>query len=121
MPTLAGGDLLNECLAALDRQTFREFEAVVVDNSGSDRVPKTNLPDFVRVLASPRNLGYGGAINFACRESRSEFVAALNDDAIAHPGWLERADGGRRFPATRGYVGLVRPPERWASWIRPAC
>ena len=88
MPTLAAGDLLSECLVALGRQTFQQFEAVVVDNSGLDRVPKTNLPDFVRVLASPRNLGYGGAINFACRESRSEFVAVLNDDAIVHPGWL---------------------------------
>ncbi len=88
MPTLAGGGLLSECLSALGRQTFRQFEAVVVDNSGVDRVPKTNLPDFVRVLASPRNLGYGGAINFACRDSRSEFVAALNDDAIVDPGWL---------------------------------
>ena len=88
VPTLAGGGLLQECLAALGRQTFRSFEAIVVDNSGLDRVPKTNLPDFVRVLASRVNLGYGGAINLACRESQSEFVAALNDDAIVHPDWL---------------------------------
>ncbi len=89
MPTLTGGDLLNECLAALGRQSFREFEAVVVDNSGQGRAIKTDLPDFVRVLASPSNLGYGGAVNLAYRSSRTEYVAALNDDAIVHPGWLE--------------------------------
>ncbi len=109
MPTVSAGDLLSECLAALGRQTFRDFEAIVVDNSGSDRVPKTNLPDFVRVLASPRNLGYGGAINFACRESQSEFVAALNDDAIAHPGWLAEL---MKAAASQPKAGM------WASCVR---
>ena len=110
MPTLAGGAVLDECLAALARQTFRGFEAIVVDNSGLGRVPETNLPVFVRVLSSPRNLGYGGAINLACRESAaSEFVAALNDDAVPHPAWLaallESADSHPR-------AGM------WASCVR---
>ncbi len=100
---------MNESLAALGRQSFRQFEAVVVDNSGSSRVPQTNLFEFVRVLSSPRNLGYGGAIGFACRESTSEYVAALNDDAMAHPGWLaalvEAADSQPR-------AGM------WASCVR---
>ena len=89
MPTLAGVGLLNDCVAALGRQTFRGFEAVIVDNSGAGQLFKTKFPDFVRVLASPRNLGYGGAINFGARGSQSEYVAALNDDAIVHPGWLQ--------------------------------
>lgn len=88
MPTLAGCALLNDCVAALGRQTFHSFEAVVVDNSGAGQLFKTTFPDFVRVLSSPRNLGYGGAIDFGARESTSEYVAALNDDAIPHPGWL---------------------------------
>lgn len=88
MPTLSGGEPLAECLAALGRQTFHSFQAIVVDNSGAGRVSQTNLSDFVRVLASPKNLGYGGAINYACRESQGEFVAALNDDAAPCAEWL---------------------------------
>lgn len=109
VPTLAGGDVLGECLSALSRQTYRDFEAVVVDNSCLERVPKTNLPEFVRVLASPRNLGYGGAINFAGRESRSEFIAALNDDAVAHPGWLG---------ALVAAAGSQPQAGMWASCVR---
>ena len=100
---------MQDCLAALDRQTFRAFEVMVVDNSGLDRVPKTNLPDFVKVLASPVNLGYGGAINLACRESQAEFVAALNDDAIVHPEWagalLQAADA---MPKAGMWASCVR-------------
>ncbi len=88
MPTLAGGALLNDCIAALGRQTFRQFETIVVDNSGAGQLFKTDFPDFVRVLSGPRNLGYGGAINFGSRASASEYVAALNDDAIVDPCWL---------------------------------
>ena len=34
VPTLAADESLDECLASLDRQTFRDFEVIVVDNSG---------------------------------------------------------------------------------------
>ena len=38
VPTLAADETLDECLASLDRQTFRDFEVIVVDNSGRRRV-----------------------------------------------------------------------------------
>lgn len=90
MPTLAGGEPLAECIAALERQTFRAFEMVIVDNSnGQAPIPAASfLPDFARVLPSQSNLGYGGAVNLAARSSAAEFVAALNDDAAPRPGWL---------------------------------
>jgi GT2 family glycosyltransferase len=88
VPTLGAGDVLVRCLAALESQTYRDFETVVVDNSGSNSVAKTNLPQRVRLITAAANLGYGGAINLVFRQSRPEFVAALNDDAIPHPDWL---------------------------------
>lgn len=88
VPTLAGGEPLKECLAALGRQSFRGFEAVVVDNSGG-ALKLDGLAGLARVLAAKTNLGYGGAINFGMRECPAgEFVAALNDDAAPDPEWL---------------------------------
>lgn len=71
IPTLAADDALKECLLALNNQTYRDFETVVVNNGGA------------------RNLGFGGAINHGARGKGSDFVATINDDAVADPRWLE--------------------------------
>jgi GT2 family glycosyltransferase len=86
VPTLAADESLDECLASLDRQTFRDFEVIVVDNSGQR---PTEQRGCARVIANDRNVGFGAAVNQAFRQSRAPFLAVLNDDAIAHPGWLE--------------------------------
>jgi GT2 family glycosyltransferase len=86
VPTLAADEALAECLASLDRQTFSDFEVIVVDNSGRHAVqPQAR----VRVISNDWNVGFGAAFNQAFRASASPFVAVLNDDAIARPRWLE--------------------------------
>ena len=86
IPTLAADETLTECLASLDRQTFSDFEVIVVDNSGRRAVQPH---DRMRIIANPTNVGFGAAVNQAFRESDSPFIAVLNDDAIADPRWLE--------------------------------
>ncbi len=85
VPTLAADQSLDECLASLGGQTFRDFEVIVVDNSGR-RLAKPQ--ERVRVIANDRNVGFGAAVNQAFQQSQAPFLAVLNDDAIAHPGWL---------------------------------
>jgi GT2 family glycosyltransferase len=86
VPTLAADNTLAECLASLDRQTFSDFEVIVVDNSGRQALQSRGQ---VRIIANETNVGFGAAFNQAYRESESPFVAVLNDDAIAQPGWLK--------------------------------
>jgi len=86
VPTLAADETLDECLASLERQTFSDFEVIVIDNSGRRAVQPR---DHVRVIANDRNAGFGAAVNQAFREAQAPFLAVLNDDAVAHPGWLE--------------------------------
>ncbi len=85
IPTLAADDALAECLEALERQTFSNFEIIVVDNSGRGAVRAQGR---VRVIANERNVGFGAAVNQAFRESNAEFLAVLNDDTVADPDWL---------------------------------
>lgn len=89
VPTLAADARLQECLAALEQQTQRDFEVIIVDNSGHGAVRRRGAarPD-VRVIETPRNVGFGGAVNLAFRQSHSPYLATLNDDAVPHPGWL---------------------------------
>lgn len=76
-------------MAALEKQTQRDFEVIVVDNSGTGAVRRNGVPSAgVRVVEEPRNVGFGAAINHAFRESRSRYLASLNDDTAPHPGWL---------------------------------
>jgi len=86
VPTLAADETLDACLDSLDRQTFRDFDVIVVDNSGRNRVaPRQG----VRVISNDRNVGFGAAFNQAFHASTATFLAILNDDAAAEPGWLK--------------------------------
>lgn len=91
IPNYNGHRWLKICLDSLKRQTFTEFEVLVVDNGSSDgsvQFIKDSFPE-VRVLALPENRGFVGAVNEGIRNSQSEYVALLNNDIEAHPRWLE--------------------------------
>ena len=85
VPTIEADGALEECLRALERQTFQDFEVIVVDNSGRGAVGQRGR---ARVIANPKNVGFGAAANQGFRASSGPLVAVLNDDAAAEPGWL---------------------------------
>ena len=88
IPTLLGGETLEACLRSLENQTLKRFEVIVVDNSGSGLGNRTGSRG--RVISNQTNVGFGMAVNQGFRESRTPYLATLNDDAEAHPQWLER-------------------------------
>ncbi|MGI8741524.1 MAG: glycosyltransferase family 2 protein [Bryobacteraceae bacterium] len=85
VPTLAGNSVLRECLQSLEKQNLPDFEVIVVDNSGQ-RLVRAEPP--IRVIYNDQNVGFGAAINQGVRASTAPFIATLNDDAVADPGWL---------------------------------
>jgi len=107
VPTLAGGEVLDECLRGLESQTLDDFEVVVIDNSGIGRVKAAGK--HVRVLANQHNIGFGAAVNQAFRDSKAPYLATLNDDAVADPQWLETllADA-ESHPRTGMFASEVR-------------
>jgi GT2 family glycosyltransferase len=90
-----GKHFLEACLTALRRQTFRDFEAILVDNGskdGSAEYVREQFPE-VRLLALSENLGFTGG-NIAGWESvrggpADGLIILLNNDTEAHPRWLE--------------------------------
>lgn len=86
-----GRHLLADCLDALGDQDYQgPVEVVVVDNASTDGTAswvRSERPD-VRLLESPRNLGFAGGNNLALREISTPVVALLNNDARPEPGWL---------------------------------
>ncbi len=91
IPNYNGVHLLPDSLSSLDRQTFRSFEVIVVDNGSSDgSLDFLKKLSNVRTLAMGRNLGFAAGCNAGIREARGEFIALLNSDASAEQDWLAR-------------------------------
>ena len=85
-------DLLDNCLKSLQKQTYKDFEVIVVDNGSTDGsvdLIKKVYPE-VRLILLPENRGFSIGNNTGIKNSTSEYIALLNNDAEAHPEWLER-------------------------------
>lgn len=90
IPTLAADSKLADCVRSLAAQTRQDLDVVIIDNSGKRLARKAlGACDNLRFIENDTNLGFGAAINQACANSQSPFLATLNDDAVAAPQWLE--------------------------------
>ena len=119
-------DLLRACLRSLGRQTLAPsaFEVIVVDNGstdGSDRMLEAEFGPVasglrLRLIRNARNQGFCVAINQGIAASDSPFVALLNNDAEADPGWLAALltafDGPREVGMAASKILVWEDPAR---------
>lgn len=90
IPNLNGMKWLPGCLEALQRQDFTDFEIIVIDNGSTDDSCAwliANAPA-VRIINMGYNAGFAAAVNTGIKATCSPFVALLNNDTEAAPGWL---------------------------------
>ncbi|MEA3291952.1 MAG: glycosyltransferase family 2 protein [Pseudomonadota bacterium] len=85
------GRELPRCLAALREQRLSPGKIVVVDNASNDGSPAMVAADYpeVELIRLPQNVGFAAGNNRgleACAGYR--WIALLNPDAFAEPGWL---------------------------------
>ncbi len=82
-------ELLRACLESLAGQRGVEFETIVVDNGSHDGSADLAEQSFgCRVIRNRENRGFCAANNQGIAVAQGEFVALLNNDAEAEPGWL---------------------------------
>jgi hypothetical protein len=86
-----------ECLRALEKQTFSEFEIILIDNASLDN-SVIQLNDFlrsyplsssVRFVRLETNRGFAGGNIEGMKYADGRFVALLNNDTIPDKTWLE--------------------------------
>jgi GT2 family glycosyltransferase len=84
-------DMLLECLDALYHQLRLPDRVVVVDNGSEDGSMEKVRRLFPRVdrIPLPVNMGFCRANNIALETVDTSLAVLLNNDAIAHPKWLE--------------------------------
>ena len=82
-------ELLRSCLHSLGQQTGVSFETIVVDNGSTDGSADLAEKHFqARVIRNGENRGFCAANNQGIAAAKGEFIALLNNDAEAEPGWL---------------------------------
>ncbi|HET9222857.1 MAG TPA: glycosyltransferase [Roseiflexaceae bacterium] len=103
--------LLGATLDSLLCQTYRNKEILVVDNAPSDdaaeRLVRGHYPG-VRYVREDRP-GLDWARNRAIVEASGEFIAYVDDDAIADPAWLAGLITAFDTPEVMCVTGLVVP------------
>jgi GT2 family glycosyltransferase len=81
---------LEVCLNSLYRQTFSDFEIILVDNGSQDgsvefvreRYPK------LRLVCLKENGGFARGNNEGLKVAKGEYIALLNNDTEVDPHWL---------------------------------
>jgi GT2 family glycosyltransferase len=88
--TWNGRQFLDACLAAVMLQQDADFETILVDNGSADGTVEFVRERFpwVRIVALPENLGFAAGNNRGARVARGNYLAFLNNDTVADPGWL---------------------------------
>jgi GT2 family glycosyltransferase len=92
IPTHNGARLLPECLDALWKQTYRDFEIVMVDDASTDNTYDLLIgyPEVKKLVRLPGAHGHGfvAAANAGLEESKGRIIVMLNNDAVPDPSWL---------------------------------
>jgi len=92
-----GKGVIINCLRALGRQSFKDFDIVIVDNCSSDNsllkirkfLEKNPLTNPTRIIPSGSNLGFAGGNLEGLRHATGKYIALLNNDTEADGRWLE--------------------------------
>lgn len=93
MPVRNAGDFLCLSVSSILKQTYCNFELLVVDDASTDGslgVLKSFHDKRIRIIRNKRNLGITKSANLAIKRAKGEFIARMDGDDIALPNRLEK-------------------------------
>jgi GT2 family glycosyltransferase len=82
-----GSRTINECLQALSKVRYPDFEVLVVDDGSTDNTAAIAAQYDVKLIRTP-NQGLSQARNVGWQAANGEIVAYIDDDAYPDPDWL---------------------------------
>src|SRR5712691_5202407 len=94
VPNWNGLDFLADCLNSLVAQSEQNFSITVVDNGstdGSRELVQNQYPE-VKMIIRDKNYGFTGGTNPGIQDAikcGAQYVALLNNDAVADNNWLK--------------------------------
>lgn len=93
------------CLSALRKQTFTDFEVIVVDNNSKDKTAEIARRFGAQVVKETRQ-GMTPARERGFRAAKAEIIARTDADTAVSPNWLETIHQAfHKHPAAVGITG----------------
>lgn len=91
LPVYNAGTALPLALASIYRQTFSDWELILLDDGSTDRCMAnfSSSDSRVRVVQDGRNLGLAARLNQGIDLARGKYLARMDQDDIAYPMRLE--------------------------------
>ena len=116
IPSHSRPDLLARCLASLRRNAPLSTEIIVVDDASENMCVSEVAAKFkgVKVIRTPKRLGFCKAANLGVQSAIHEVVELLNDDTEVCAGWAEMALDAFEDPKVAAVAPLVL---RWPGQI----
>jgi histo-blood group ABO system transferase len=83
-----------DCFMSINRQTFKDYEVVVINDGSNSQETLYVLNTFksnskYRIIDLPKNVGIAKALNIGLKECKYEYIARMDSDDIMLPKRLE--------------------------------
>lgn len=112
IPNWNGRQIIGRALDSLESQSLKP-QVIVVENGSTDGsldYLRKNYPG-VRLIIHEKNKGFAGGVNAGIRQAlkdRCQYVALLNNDAVADKNWLkELVDAMEKSPQAGAATGKI--------------
>lgn len=91
IPNYNGKHFMQPCLASLEKQTYKNFKILVVDNhstDGSIEYMKENYPE-IELISLKENYGFSRAVNIGIQHADTPYVILLNNDTTVDENYVK--------------------------------
>lgn len=85
IPNYNGLNFMEPCMEALEKQTCKDFDVLVVDNGSSDGSVRWLKEKGIPSIFLEKNTGFTGAVNVGIQAAKTPYVLLLNNDTQAEP------------------------------------
>lgn len=106
IPSWNGLHLLKISLPSLDRQTYKNFEVIIIDNGsvdGSVDYIEKRFSDF-KVIKLEKNIGFAPAVNMGIKQAKGKFIVLINNDTRVDKNCLKFLVGAAKAHEDVGMV-----------------
>ena len=92
IPTYNGSNHIHGILNSIQKQSFQNYQCIVIDDASEDNTANTvrnNFP-WVKLIEQDKNQGPAKNRNIAIRQGKSPYIVLFDDDTfLEDPYWLE--------------------------------
>ncbi len=92
IPHFNGKEILQNCLASLEKTNYSNLQVILVDNGSTDgsvEYAQRESP-WIQIKKNEKNLGYAGGCNSGLEKAQGKYILFLNNDTIVDTEWLAK-------------------------------